>query len=68
VGALLVHGVHVLDAWHPSGHSTEHVVCVKQPDLEAMFGPSPGQIRIWAKRQSQSPPNALQNLFRVHDH
>jgi hypothetical protein len=32
----------------PFAHFLEHVVCVKPPDLEAMFGLAMGQTRLWA--------------------
>jgi hypothetical protein len=32
----------------PFTYCLEHVVCVHQSDLEAMFGPAMGQTGLWA--------------------
>jgi hypothetical protein len=52
----------------PFAQFLEHVVCVKLPDLEVVFGPSSGQIWTWAQRQSRSPCKDLQLSLRHLDH
>jgi hypothetical protein len=64
-------------AWQGGGHAaamhggrvTKHRTrgVRQRGQCRTRIGPAMGQVWTWAKRQSQSPYNALQNLFRVHD-
>ena len=63
-----VHGGHALDTRRPLRRYTEHVAGSKAISVGSRFGPFAGQIWTWAQKQSCSPHNALQFLFKVHCH
>jgi len=67
-GGELPHGCHALDTRRPLRNSTEHVAGSKAISVGSRFGPFAGQIWTWAQKQSCSPHNALQFLFKVHCH
>ena len=67
-GARALHGGHALDTRRPLGHFTEHVAGSSVGKVGSRFGPFAGQIWTWAQKQSCSPHNALQFLFKVHCH
>jgi len=52
----------------PLGRFTEHVAGSKAISVGHDSGPFAGQIWTWAQKQSCSPHNALQFLFKVHYH
>jgi hypothetical protein len=68
VARALLHACHAQDTRHPLRHSTEHVAGDNVTGVGADFGPLLGQIWRWAKSKSQSPLDALQIPFKVHDH
>jgi hypothetical protein len=75
VAAALGHGGGAASAWKPRPDarrplrpSTEHVACVKSPDLETVSGPAWLRIWIWANYESCSFRDALHFLFRGHSH
>ena len=67
-GGELPHGCHALDTRRPLRNSTEHVAGSKAISVGSRFGPFAGQIWTWAQKQSCSPHNALQFLFKVPGH
>jgi hypothetical protein len=66
--AVEAHGGHVPDARRSLRHSTEHMACVKPPDLETVSRPARVRIWIWANYESCSFRDALQLLFKDPDH
>ena len=66
--ARSVHGGHALDTRRPLGRFIEHVAGSKVISVGHDSGPFVGQIWTWAQKQSCSPHNALQFLFKVHCH
>jgi hypothetical protein len=67
-GARVAHGGHAQDARRSLQHSTKHVVGDGVVNVGRIFGPCTCRIGSWAQKQSCSPRNALQLLFKDHGH